>query len=966
MPSVPLLRQKLKIPPGWASALPRDRLLARFDEAIAAGQHLALIAGSGYGKSTALAAWARARSVAWVTLEAEDADLESFLSYLIGAFEAAQPGFQTEARSLLSRVRERAEAMAAVTALLADLDEQWEHPTVLVLDEYHLAASPSLDALLQRLFKLLPPSIRLAIATRHRPDLELAALQARQALRVFDASELAFDLDELRSLRPELSEADLSDLRESTGGLPAAMGLTPEMLDAYVHEQVLSGLSDETRAPLTRLSILDRFDARAAEIACGEPLSPATRDLLLRLNLIQPSDGGEFAVPQPVRHILRRQLASALGQDERNALLVRVGEHHWAMQQPLTAVRLWVEGGLVDHAADRVDGIADAWLTEGRLEALHNALATLGALEGRPELKSVEGEVLRRWGEFTRAEACFEAAMQAFAKGAEGRVRTRLRQAFTAASRGQVAIARDHLAAIASRLRGGDRLEMDARNLEGGLELLTGSTTGAIAHFDASLRLARILGDPYAHARAVHNLGVCHSRRGDFLKALACYDEALAPAGSEGGPTVWMTPINRSLTLAYLDRLDEALEGADRALALVRRYRLSREEGYALRTLGFARMRARDLDGALECFVAAEQLARQTHDTLGIAYSLNFLAELHVARKDAAAARKACEEVEAVRGVRADGWPAPEFAIVRAKVLTLSGDRAEATALLEALRRGAETEAQRDSLREIEELLAESPVPAPARPIVSPQRPELVIQCLGGFRVSRQDGDVSEGEWHSARAKLLLAYLLHTQEGATKARLFEVLYPNVETTDASMKMNLMRVRKVLEPDLEKGAASRYLLRQEACYAFNRQARFELDTWRFENELRAARQAPGEERIAGLRGALDLYLGEFMPGFDQEWAIAMRQRFQDLALEACRELLTQLEETRLPGSLDIVHRALEIDPLSEEFHREIILRFLEADEAHRAVAHYRLCRRRFQEILNMEPPEDLRALVAHLG
>ena len=142
----PLLRQKLALPPLWRGALPRERLLRHLDEAIAEGRHIGLFAGTGYGKSTLLAEWARQHPTVWLTLDAEDADLDMFLGYLIFAFEQALPGFTTEARVMLGRAREREGAQATLSALLADLDEQDDTPLNLVLDD------------LANQFKLVDPS----------------------------------------------------------------------------------------------------------------------------------------------------------------------------------------------------------------------------------------------------------------------------------------------------------------------------------------------------------------------------------------------------------------------------------------------------------------------------------------------------------------------------------------------------------------------------------------------------------------------------------------------------------------------------------------------------------------------------------------------------------------------------------------------------------------------------------------
>jgi two-component SAPR family response regulator len=751
------------------------------------------------------------------------------------------------------------------------------------------------------------------------------------------------------------------------------MGLTPELLEAYLDEQVLGAQPPETRARLSRLALVDAFDEAFCEAVLGEALAPATREALLAGRLIVVVDHERHAVPQPLRGMLRRRFGRDVPQAQRLQLLRQVGDHHWGRGQAATAIRFWVDAGAAAWAAERLAGVAEDWLAEGRLDALANLIDALGEHSRRPDLLAAEGELHRRWGDFDRAEALFEEAYAGFDARLDptGCARTRLRQAQAAASRGKVGLARERLAEARPGLAEGDRHAIDVLNLEGGLELLAGSTVAAIGHFESSLRLARRLADPYAAARAIHNLGVCYTRLGDFGRALESYEAALAPMGADDTPTVWMTPINRALVLVYLERPAEAAEAAQQALALVRRYKLAREEGYALRILGYAQSRLGSHEAARASIEAAELLARRMDDTLGIAYSLNFQADLAVRVGDVEAAQRASREIEELLGGGEAVAGLPEFAHVRAKIALAAGQHAEARRLVEGLLETARSQGYKHLIAEVERLAADLAAPrelvrvVPQAPPPEDEAPELEIRCFGGLRVGRGGADVGEREWQSARAKLLLAYLLHTPEGATKARLFEAIYPGESTTDASMNMNLMRLRKALEPGLEKGQPSRFILRSDGRYAFNRQARIWLDTQAFEAALRMAKLASGHEEMARLAEAIALHARDFLPEFDQEWVVALRLKFQEAALAACRRLIKLQDDLAPTDAMGTLQRALEIDPLSEEFNRELILRLLEAEEPHRALQHYRLCERRFQEMLEIAPPADLAQLVNHL-
>lgn len=1033
---LPIIRRKLAVPAGWQGAIPRPRLLSALDAAIREGRHVCVVAGSGYGKTSLLSAFCEGRTAAWVGLDAEEAEPTAFMAYLIAALERTLPGFGTEAQALLGGGTQAEGVAAALTTLLADLDEQCDAPAVLVLDDFHRAESPATCRILAKIIQYLPPDLRIVVAARVPPAVELAALEARREVRVFRDVDLAFDPAELEVLRPGVAPAEREALLRSTGGWPAAMGLDAAQREAFLDEQLLGGQPADVRAFLLRAALIDAFDPAACESALGVPLAGDMRDRLLRFQLVRTADEGRLEVPEPLRGLLRRRFGIEVAATERAFILGRLASHMWGEGQALSALSLWAEAGLADVAADHVALVADEWLAGGRLEALASALAALGAAGAageRPDLLAVAGEVQRRQGNLDRAEALLEQALQAFeARGdANGTATVRLRQAQVLASRGQADKARS-LAAAAEAASGGDeRLRADALNLEGGLALFQGLPQDAAKSFEASLRLARRLGDRYAEARAAHNLGVCYTRLGELRQALEAYDAALA--GASETPVVWMTPINRALVLCFLGRTVEGREAAEAALALVRRFKLAREEGYALRTLGHACAQEGDVTRAIGCFEAAIALSRHMGDSVGLAVSLNYRADLAALEGDIDAALAHSGEAAALVGAGGVQFNSPEFDFVRAKILLAADRCAEAAeivepALQEAHRlgyrywsfllsdlaariarrqdRGEEASRLEEAARSVarsqgyvggvglagddgvagvpggggdgprvaassiqqKETQPEPPiryaasVPAPDPERVQTVEParercaDLAVRCFGGMRVLREGQEVGERQWQTAKAKLLLAYLLHQPDGATKDALMEAVFGVEPVTNATFNMTLVRLRKALEPDLEARAASKFVLRGEGRYSFNWQTRVELDTRDFEAALKSPRGAVGE---AKLRAALDAYTGPFLPEFEADWVVALRQRYREKALDACRKLLERAGERS--DTLELLFRGLEIDPLSEEFNRELILQYVESGEPHLAREHFALCSRRYRD-MGLEPPEDLADLV----
>ena len=88
-----LLATKLHLPRPRPGFVPRPRLAGRLDEGLARGLVL-VCAPAGYGKTAALADWARrsGRPVAWLSLDSGDNDPVRFWRHVVAAVGPARPG----------------------------------------------------------------------------------------------------------------------------------------------------------------------------------------------------------------------------------------------------------------------------------------------------------------------------------------------------------------------------------------------------------------------------------------------------------------------------------------------------------------------------------------------------------------------------------------------------------------------------------------------------------------------------------------------------------------------------------------------------------------------------------------------------------------------------------------------------------------------------------------------------------
>jgi LuxR family maltose regulon positive regulatory protein len=103
--SIPLLENKIVIPPLPPRAIPRTHLIGRLNAGLRAGHHLTVVsAPAGYGKTVLVSAWARSadRPFAWLTLERDDNDPVRFATCLAAALRQVGSAIRPGALRMLS------------------------------------------------------------------------------------------------------------------------------------------------------------------------------------------------------------------------------------------------------------------------------------------------------------------------------------------------------------------------------------------------------------------------------------------------------------------------------------------------------------------------------------------------------------------------------------------------------------------------------------------------------------------------------------------------------------------------------------------------------------------------------------------------------------------------------------------------------------------------------------------------
>ncbi len=602
-----LVETKFYLPRVRRGLIARERLAEQLDRGAEA--RLTLVsAPAGFGKTTMLADWlAGAKTpVAWVSLEESDRQPASFWSYLIGALDRVVPGAGAGALPLLQATRPPIEAL--LTTVINELSTGADD-LHLVLDDYHLADGPDIEAGMAFLLAHLPPRVHLVISTRADPALPLARLRVRGELVEVRAADLRFTLSEVTAYVKglDLAVRDIAVLESRTEGWIAALQLAALSMrgrddvagfiagfagdDRYIVDYLVGEVLDrqpaDVREFLIATCVLDRLTGPLCDAVTGQSHGKAMLEALDRGNLFVVSLDGNRRWYR-YHHLFADVLLTRLADEQPG----RIPELHrraagWYEQngEPSPAIRHALAAGDVERAAglvelaipalrqDRQEATIRGWLDAIPAEVVRVrpvlAIGFIGALMAGNEFADVE----RRLGEVSRVLAGDRGSMVVVDEDELPRLPAAIETYYAAFAlmRGDAAAVATHARQAIDRLAPGDHVLRAAASALLGLSLWGGGDLEA--------------------AHQAYSAGIDGLRRGGHLSdVLGC-----------------------SITLADIrltqGRLDEAWRTYEQALLLGPELRGNADMHVGMSGIAIER---NDLTAAAEHLRRAEELGEHT------------------------------------------------------------------------------------------------------------------------------------------------------------------------------------------------------------------------------------------------------------------------------------------------------------------------------------------------------------------
>lgn len=397
-----------------------------------------LIAGGGFGKTTALLGLADLGPVRWVGLRPVDREIELLAARLAEALGlGALPGLAAPAAAIGADDRRGlAEGQAALLCeALAERDEE----ILLVIDDLEqLSDDDSAGQLVRALCLQAPSQLHIVLSGRRLPAIGVGHASRAGGVLEIAAPDLAFTLEEtvaLLTARLGVAEAALAEkCRSLTGGWPAALQLTADRLERLAPAQRLPTLERtalfggqlwrefvadllEREAPEARLTlavaaVAPVVDARLLAALAIDRAAAVLEGLQTR-GLLVATDDGDGRTMSP---ILAEVVAESLPANDGAALRAQAAAWLESQDRIGEALECLLAGPAADVRA-LVERRGHTLVARGYGARVAEILTSIGTAT-TPTLDSILGEALQSFGHWDRAIEIFRRVQQGAAGGA--------------------------------------------------------------------------------------------------------------------------------------------------------------------------------------------------------------------------------------------------------------------------------------------------------------------------------------------------------------------------------------------------------------------------------------------------------------------------------------------------------------------------------------------------------------------
>ncbi len=239
------------------------------------------------------------------------------------------------------------------------------------------------------------------------------------------------------------------------------------------------------------------------------------------------------------------------------------------------------------------------------------------------------------------------------------------------------------------------------------------------------------------------------------------------------------------------------------------------------------------------------------------------------------------------------------------------------------------------------------------------------LQLLGGF--SAQRPGQRPRRFQTRKAGAMLAYLAYYyRQRHPREELTERIWATADPVAGGkcMRTALCSLRSELEPDDETRGT--VFVSGHGLLGINSD-NITTDVREFTDVVQAAQNMElGDDQLRLLTRAVELYRGELLPGYYEDWVLVERERLALMYVSVLRKLVAALEARgERDRALEYALRAVATAPDREEAHYDVIRLYGAMGRRMEALRQYGKLARFLKREMGMRPSAATRSLIAQI-
>lgn len=904
-----------------------------------------------------------------------------------------------------------------------------ENGLIMVFDDYQTVdISPEIRKIFEYIIQYLPETIQLIIISRYPPNLKIPQLKVRQQLIEITTENLSFSEDEICKLlrlipNLNLNQKEIQNLIKLSQGWIASIILfityskepsnkksfieimnNSNSIYEYLASEVFDNQSPDIQDFLLKTSILPIIDLEICKIIFDDSIKNKL-DIIIKNNLFiskieEYTDAYQY---HPIfQNFLQQLLKQKFSQTQIDNIYLKLGEY-WSNSQPYISINYYIEAHNLKKAEETLKSVSDDLLKNSRWDILQNLLDKFDIFYKNNSilLNLLQGEVCRGLGDYDKALTHYQRSLELNKSENNNFYYGRTYSYLSAlwGSRGDNEQHKIYAQQALQFLPENDYFGLAfTYNSLGLYYLMMNDSDNAFFYYNKALLNYQKINDRVGQSKVLNNQGLAYTKFGLLDKAIFTYKESIKQAKLSNRYAYPMIYNNLAIIYCYLGKFSESWDMASTGLKLAQELRSKRDEIYLLWTLGFININLGEFHKSKEYFNRSYEEAISLQDKISQAYALNGLSELARLEGKINRAYELIQQAINLRGLPLTDPGMLDYLISLGLIQLEKQDyqNAEKTLLnihktlekldyryrlcqvslyLTKLYRRINKETEYKQYYEQARILAESnnyeylfkkeTTEFEGTIEVKTIPPIIKIKCFGDFEVTIGDRQIKTKEWKGYKTKLIFAYLLQHKKGATKEKLEEIIYGDIDVSRTAILVIITRLRRVLEPEITKQGNSKFILFQNSKYLFNRGLNYWIDTEEFEYLINQLKENNLEEsrKINYLHKIIDLYKGDYLSEFSGEyWCQIQSEHYKQQVLECYINLMDYYyKNKKYKKVISISDKNLKIDNCYEIAYQYKIKSFLALGDRKMALCIYKLMEEVLIEELGLLPSEESKNL-----